>query len=126
MNNCIVRSRVISTEIWFSSSSIFGICGLILIQLSFSFRESSAIFTDLSLFTVITTGDTKQSSSTSFILSKCPDLISFSNFFLRLLVGVMVPVGLFVLPENVRVSIVFLFRYLLLFRCFQTSPEICL
>ena len=34
-------------------------CGLFLVQLSFSFRESSATFTDLSLFTVFTTGDTK-------------------------------------------------------------------
>ena len=58
---------------------MFGICGLILMQLSFSFRESNAVFTDLTLFTVITTGDTKQSSSTSFIFSQCPDLISFSS-----------------------------------------------
>ena len=58
---------------------MFGMCGLILTQLSFSFREFSAIFTDLSFFTVITTGDTKQSSSTSFIFSKCPALISFSS-----------------------------------------------
>ena len=79
MNSCIVRSHVISTKIWYNSSSMFGICGLILMQLSFSFQESNAILTDLSLFTVITAGDTKQSSSTSFIFSKCPDLISFSN-----------------------------------------------
>ena len=45
MNICTVRSRVIATEIGFNSSSMFGICGLILVQLSFSLRESRAIFT---------------------------------------------------------------------------------
>ena len=79
MNNCNARSRVISTDIWFSNSSIFGMCGLRLMQLSFSFQESNAIFTDLTFFTVITTGDTKQSSSTLFTFSRCPAFISFSN-----------------------------------------------
>ena len=54
-------------------------CGLILMQVSFSFHESNAIFTDVSLFSDITTGDTRQSSSTSFIFSRCPDSISFSK-----------------------------------------------
>ena len=79
MNNCAVRSRVISTEIRFDSYSMFGMCFLILIQLSFNSRESSAIFTDLSLFTVNTTGETKQSSSTLFTFSKCPDFINRSS-----------------------------------------------
>ena len=67
MNKCIVRSWVISIEIWFNIYSIFGICGLILMQLKFIFRESNAKVTDSSLFMVITTGDTKQSSSTSIL-----------------------------------------------------------
>ena len=58
---------------------MFGKCGLRLIQLSFSFRESSAIFTDLSFFTVIITCDTKQSSSTLFTFSRCPAFNSFSS-----------------------------------------------
>ena len=70
---------MISTEIWFISSSKFGKWGLILMQLSFSFRAVNAIFTDLSLSKVKTTGDTKQSSSTSFIFSKYPDFINFSG-----------------------------------------------
>ena len=41
------RSRVISTEIWFKNSSTFGIWVVVLIQLSFRFRESNASFTDL-------------------------------------------------------------------------------
>ena len=55
MNNWVVVSRVISTAIWFNDPSKFGICGPRFIQLSLSFRESSATFTDLSFFTVITT-----------------------------------------------------------------------
>ena len=48
-------------------------------QLSFNTLESNAISTDLSLFTVITSGETKQSSSTLLIFSKCPDFISLSS-----------------------------------------------
>ena len=55
---------------------MFGMCGVIFMQLSTSFLESSAFFTNLSLFTVITTGDMKQVSSTFFIFSECPDRIS--------------------------------------------------
>ena len=42
-----------------------GMCGLIVMKLSFNFRESNAIFTDLSHFTNITVSDTKRPSSTS-------------------------------------------------------------
>ena len=92
INSCAVRSQVISTEILFNNASIFGMCGLFLIQLSFSFRESSAIFTDLSFFTVITTGDTKQSSSkTVSLLSVQFSLVSLIPV-LRLFVGGAVPV----------------------------------
>ena len=72
------------TEIWFNSSSIFGMWSLILIQMSFNFLESNAIFTDLSLFTVITTGDTKQSSSTLLIFrsrKKCSTTYAIVLFF---------------------------------------------
>ena len=86
---------------------MFGMCGRTLMQLSFNFRESKAIFTDLSFFTVITTGDTKQSSSTCFTLSKCPDFVSFSIFFRLLLVDEEELVLLFVLPDSVPVSIVY-------------------
>ena len=99
-------------------------CGLILMQLSFNFRESSAIFTDLSLFTVITIGDTKQSSSTSLFFSRCPDFINFSNSLPTSSCRCSGTGRAFCLPENVRVSVVFLFRYLVLSRCFQTNPEI--
>ena len=99
MNNYTVWSRMISNGIWFSNFSIFGMRGLILMQLSFSLRESSSIFTDLSLF--ITTGDTKQSSSTSFVISKCPDFINFYSSRPHLLVDVEVPVCRFVLLRKV-------------------------
>ena len=33
-----------SEEIWFSNSSIFGMCGLFFMQLSLSFRASNALF----------------------------------------------------------------------------------
>ena len=117
MNSCNVRSRVISTKIWFNSSPIFGMCGLRLMQLSFSFRESSAIFTDLSFVTVITTGDTKQYSSTLFTFSRCPAFISFSSSRPTLLVGVTGSVLLCVSPVNVQVSVVYFLRYLLLSGC---------
>ena len=125
MNNCSVRSRVISTDSWFSNSSIFGICGLRLMQLSFSFRESNAIFTDLSFFPVITTGDTKQSSSTLFTFSKCPSFINFSNS--RPTSSCRCSgIGLvFISPGSVRASVVCLFRYLLLSGCFQKGPGTC-
>ena len=70
-----------SVDIWFISSSIFGIWGRFFMQLSLSLRESSAIFTDLSCFTVMTTGETKQSSSIVSNRSRCPDFISRSSSF---------------------------------------------
>ena len=100
---------------------MFGICSLILMQLPFSFRESSAIFTDMSLFTVITTGDTKKSSSTSFIFSKCPDLFNFSN---SLLTSSCRCSGTFCFTGKCPGFSCIFFRYLLLIRCFQTiHPE---
>ena len=48
----------------------------------------------------------------------------FQVLVLRLLVGVVESVSLFVLPDSVRVSIVYLFLYLLLFGCFRISPGI--
>ena len=68
-----------STEIWFGNSSMFGIFGLIFTELSFIFLETNAIFTDLSFFTMISTGETKQSSSTCFTFFRFPVFISFSN-----------------------------------------------
>ena len=50
-------------------------CGRILTQLSFNFREFCAIFTDFSFFAVITTGDTKQSSSTSHLFQCTSDAV---------------------------------------------------
>ena len=96
MNCCNLQSRVISTEIWFNSFYIFGIWSLILMRLSFNFRESNAIFTDLSLFTVKTTGDKKQSSSTYFIISRCLDFLASLVHVLHPLVDVAVPVWRFV------------------------------
>ena len=61
-------------------------------QLSFSLRASSAIFTVLSSYTVITTGDTKQSSSIVSSLSRCPDFVS--QFFSHPSAGDMVSVWL--------------------------------
>ena len=58
-------------------------CGLFFMQLSSSFRASRAILTDLSFLTVITTVDTKQSSSIVSNFSKCPDLISRSSSFFK-------------------------------------------
>ena len=40
----VVQSHAICTEIWFGISSMFAICGLILLQLSFSFRGYYAMF----------------------------------------------------------------------------------
>ena len=54
---------VVSVDICFINFSMFSMCGLFLLQLSFGLLELIAIFSDLSFFTVITTGDTKQSSS---------------------------------------------------------------
>ena len=96
MDSCSVRSREIPTEIWFSISSLFGMCDLILKQLSYSFRESSAIFTDLLFFTVITIGETKESSSTSLKFLDVWFLLVSLIVVLHLLVGEVVPVWLFV------------------------------
>ena len=87
-------------------------CGLRSIQLSFNFRESSAFSTALSFFTVITTGDTKQFSSTLYTFSKCPTFIIFSSS--RPTSSCRCSgIGLaFVSPGSVRVTIVYLFRYL--------------
>ena len=79
MTKCTVRLRVISTKMGYNSSSIFDIWGLILMQLSFSFRESNAIFTNLSLLTVMIIDVAKQLLSTSFVVSRIPNFISFSS-----------------------------------------------
>ena len=60
------------------SSSLFGICVFRFTGISFSFRESKAIFTDLSFFTVITAGLTKQFSLMFVTFSMCPFFFSFS------------------------------------------------
>ena len=104
---------------------MFGMRGLILTQLSFDFRESNANFTDLSVLTVITTGDTKQSRQYPLSSLGVWILLVSLILVLRLLVGVVVPVELFVSPGNVRVVIVSLFRCLLSFHCFRINPEIC-
>ena len=44
--------------------------------------------------------------------------------FAHLLVGVLVPAEVFVLPENVRVSVVSIYRCLLLFSYFQIGPNV--
>ena len=93
-------------------------------QLPFNFRESNAIFIDLLLFTVITTGDTKQSSSTSFFLDV--RILSASSIRVpHLLVDVGVPIWIFVLLGSVPVSSGCLSRLVLSFCCFQINPEIC-
>ena len=56
---------------------MFGICAFLLIVASFKFLESSAIFTDLSFFTMMTAGLAKQSSVISVALSKYPFLLVF-------------------------------------------------
>ena len=58
---------VFSVDIFFNSSSIFEKWSLVFLQLSFSFLEDSAIFTDLTFFAVVTTRETKQFSSTIWI-----------------------------------------------------------
>ena len=60
---------------------MFGMCVHFLMQHTLSFRESRATFFDLLLFTVITMGDTKQSSSIVSNRSKCPNFISRSSSF---------------------------------------------
>ena len=65
-------------------------------QDSFSFRESSAIFTDLSFLIVITAGETKQFSVVLSAFSKCPFSINFSNSFSRFFESVLVLVSPFV------------------------------
>ena len=72
------------------------------------------------------TVDTKQSSSTSFTFSGCPDLINFSNSFPTSACRCRVPVEIFVLLGNIRVLVKSLFRYLLSIRCFRIRPENCL
>ena len=104
-------------------------CGLRLTQLSFSFRDSSAVFSDLSFFTFFTTGDIKQSSSTLFTFSKSPGFISFPNSLLTSSCrcsGMSLHFFVFVLPDTVPVSTVWLSRCLLLFRCSHTCPRSCL
>ena len=75
----------ISVDLCFSNSSIFGIHGLNFMQLSFNFPEFNANFSDLSLTTFITAGDTEHSFSTFCTFSKCPDsfrlFIPFSFVF---------------------------------------------
>ena len=61
-----------SAEVWFCISSIFGMRGSIFIQLSFSFSEPNAKFTDLSFVTVIATGDSSfMNFSNSLPSSSC-------------------------------------------------------
>ena len=100
-----IKLRVISTKIWFCSSSISGMCGLIMIDLSFKFLESSALSTDLPLFTIMITSDTKQSSSTS-VFFRCPDLFTFSSSFPTFSCRCSGTAWVFCLPKCVWVSVV--------------------
>ena len=60
---------------------MFGICAFRFTVTSLSFHESSAILIDLSFFTVITAGLTKQSMVISVALSRFPFFINrFSPF----------------------------------------------
>ena len=60
---------------------MFGIVAFLFMQYSFSFLESSAIFTDLSFSIVITAGETKQFSVVLSAFSRCPFSINFFNSF---------------------------------------------
>ena len=68
-------------DIWLKSFVMFGLSSLIFIQLSFSFLKFSETFITLTFSTVMTTADTKQSSSTIWMLSRCPELITLIVFF---------------------------------------------
>ena len=98
-------------------------CGRTLIQVSFIFQESRAILSDLLFFTAITTGDIKQSSSTSFTLPGLQISLIFQFLFRLLLVDGERLVLLFVSPDNVPVSLVCSFQRLLWSYCFWTCPE---
>ena len=75
---------VISVDFGFSSSFFLRISGLFFIQLSFSFPESNAVFTDLSFVTVITPGSTEH-SCTFCIFLRCLDFIGLFVSFSKLL-----------------------------------------
>ena len=89
-SNCFVRmhtksnfvARVLpsSSDIFFYTlefnSSMFGICSFRFIVISLKCRESSAILIDLSFFTVIIAGLTKQTSVILIALSKYQFCIS--------------------------------------------------
>ena len=96
-------------------------CGLVSIQLSFNFLESIAIFIVVSLFTVITS-DTKQSSSKCFTFSTSPVSITFLFLYRFLLGGLTSLVSLFVLPENVPASVLYLYHCLLSWYCSRIGP----
>ena len=72
---------------------MFGICAFLFTVTFFSSLESRAISTNLSFFTVITAGRTKQSLDISVTLSTCRVL---------LVVSVLVPLG----PKGVLKMIV--------------------
>ena len=64
---------------------MLGICAFLLMVISLSFRESNAIFTDLSFFSVITAGLTKQISSMLLAFSIWPCFMFVYSFPDRLL-----------------------------------------
>ena len=80
-------------------------CSRLFLQLSFSFLESNAIFTDLSFFTVITTGETKLLHIHVLLSPGVRFLLVSPIFSRRLLVDVMGSVLLFVSPDSVPVLV---------------------
>ena len=54
-------------------------CVVFFTQISLDFSAPKEIFTVLSLFSVITTGDTKQSSLIASSISRCSDFINLSS-----------------------------------------------
>ena len=86
-------------------------------QLSFSFLESNAILTDLSLFTVTTTGETKHLRLRALLFPSVRFLLVFLTLSRLLLVGVVELVLISVSPDSVPVLAEYLFRCLLLWCC---------
>ena len=70
---------VISANILLISPFMFGIAAFLLTHASFSILESSAVFTDLSFFMVITAGEMKQFSVVLSAFSRYPNSIKFSS-----------------------------------------------
>ena len=98
------------------NSSIFGICAFRFTVISFTFMESSAIFIDLSFFTVITAGLTKQFLVISVAFSTYPCFIknfsSCATWSCRCIaIGrpfcciICAPVFIFILTERVFISL---------------------